>query len=521
MADGEDSKWTALDKNDYTNDALHFYKSENVETVNGVLKITTNLKDNDYKAFNEKTKKFYMDTKHVQSAMIQGWNKFCITGGIVEFSAKLPGKGSIGGLWPALWLLGNLSRATFVGSSDWVWPFSYDVCDPEKMQQQEINACRRVSHYGLPKGVGRGAPEIDILEAMGGEKGALPNTPIQRPYFSSSLQIAPGVSKNRPVLMHQPSEGHWYEGLEYGGDGNTTALNPFFYGVTLVHKPREFTYQSDAISANTQIDQSYFNSQNIYRVEWEPPTPGQNDGYIRWYVNGDFVFGIKGESLNITGTSIPSEPMYMIINTAVASSWGFPVPCPDGCSCECYECNNPDCACALPVGYCDNFPSYFEIDYVRVWQAVNETKHQLGCSTKDRPTETFILAHEERYKEKYQKRPLKDIVRGGAPCSSSLDCGGESHGICNEKGVCECIDTFCGSRCLSHYGFNDEDYGGHEPPLEGKLGTCTVSFIPVLELNFFSTSNVLSVIDPSTIVIYYLIWHVICIPHDSRCFYCE
>lgn len=69
--------------------------------MNGVLNITTEFKDNEYKAFNEKTKKYYTDTKHVQSAMLQGWNKFCITGGIVEFSAKLPGKSNIGGHWPA------------------------------------------------------------------------------------------------------------------------------------------------------------------------------------------------------------------------------------------------------------------------------------------------------------------------------------------------------------------------------------------------------------------------------------
>jgi beta-glucanase (GH16 family) len=84
-----------------TNSALHYYKSENVKTSNGVLNITTNFADNDYKAFNEKTKKFYHDTKHVQTAMVQGWNKFCLTGGIVEYSAKLPGKGATGGLWPA------------------------------------------------------------------------------------------------------------------------------------------------------------------------------------------------------------------------------------------------------------------------------------------------------------------------------------------------------------------------------------------------------------------------------------
>ena len=88
-----------------------------------------------------------------------------------------------------VWLLGNLARATYVGSSDWVWPFSYDTCNFKRIHQQEINACRRINHYGMNEGIGRGAPEIDILEAMAGEKGQLPNTPIQRPYFSSSYQV--------------------------------------------------------------------------------------------------------------------------------------------------------------------------------------------------------------------------------------------------------------------------------------------------------------------------------------------
>jgi hypothetical protein len=180
--------WSLFKKD--TNDALHFYSSQNVKTTNGVLNITTALQENMYRAFNEKTKKYYVDSKHVQSSMLQGWNKFCLTGGIVEFSARLPGKGSIGGLWPALWLLGNLARATYVGSSDWVWPFSYDQCDLAKMEEQETNACRKVGHYGMKPGVGRGAPEIDVLEAMGGDAGPLPNTPVERPYFSTSLQVS-------------------------------------------------------------------------------------------------------------------------------------------------------------------------------------------------------------------------------------------------------------------------------------------------------------------------------------------
>lgn len=90
----------------------------------------------------------------------------------------------------SVWMLGNLARATYVGSSDWVWPFSYNECDPAKMEQQEISACRKVAHFGMKPGIGRGAPEIDILETMGGERGPLPNTPIEKPYFSTSLQVS-------------------------------------------------------------------------------------------------------------------------------------------------------------------------------------------------------------------------------------------------------------------------------------------------------------------------------------------
>mmetsp|Transcript_2366 Transcript_2366/g.3531 ORF Transcript_2366/g.3531 Transcript_2366/m.3531 type:complete len:605 (-) Transcript_2366:109-1923(-) len=479
FADGEDSRWTAMDKNDYTNDALHFYRSDNVKTKHGKLKISTTFKDNNYRAFNEKTKKYFADTKHVQSAMLQGWNKFCMTGGIVEFSAKLPGKGSIGGLWPALWLLGNLARATYVGSSDWMWPFSYDTCDMARVDQQEINACRKVGHYGMSPGIGRGAPEIDILEAMGGEPGPLPNTPIERPYFSSSLQVAPGLSKNRPLMMHQPKPGHWYEGLEYG-NASTTSLNPFFYGVTLIHKPKAYTYQSDAISANTHINESFFEKQNKYRVEWEPNSPGMSDGYVKWFVNDQFIYGINGDSLNITGTQIPNEPMYLIMNTAVASSWGFPVPCPEGCDCECFECGNPDCDCALPTGYCDNFPASFDIDYVRVWQAIDEPKHRIGCSTKERPTDLFIQGHKERYMEEDDKQMLKQIRFGGGNCAGDYDCGGGMNGYCTDIGVCECDEGYAGSFCHSSYGFDDKSYS----ELDNSLKVSWLMLPPMLLLYF-------------------------------------
>lgn len=444
-----------------------------MNTTNGVLNITTETRVNAYKAFDEDKKQFYADKKYVQTGMVQSWNKFCFLGGIVEFSAKLPGDPRVGGLWPALWMLGNLARATYVGSSDFMWPFSYNKCDPSTRQSQEISACAKVNHYDMEAYRGRGAPEIDVIEAMQGEKGDLPNTFIERPYQSASLQVAPGVDAKRPILGHRPHPGHWYSDLEYGNSSTPVDLNPFFYGVTLVHKPKSRTYQADAISANMQLNDTHYQHQHVYRVEWEPPADDGTGGYVRWYTDGDFVFGISARSLDITGTEIPSEPMYLIMNTAVSSHWGFPAPCPDGCDCECFECSNPECMCGMPEGYCDNIPASFEIDYVRVYQAIDEPKHILGCSPEKRPSATFIEGHLKRYKSETQRRPLEPVQNGGALCSADSDCGGFNQGLCGTQGTCVCSHFFTGPRCLAHSGTYDVDTG---PPAKHLYSKCPMGW---------------------------------------------
>ena len=105
FADGHDPKWTSINKNDYTNDALQYYKDERVTTSNGSLNISTINKDISFMAHDADSSKPQLKkmTKNYQSGMVQGWNKFCFTGGVLEVSAKLPGDADIGGLWPAMW----------------------------------------------------------------------------------------------------------------------------------------------------------------------------------------------------------------------------------------------------------------------------------------------------------------------------------------------------------------------------------------------------------------------------------
>jgi len=167
--DGDDPRWTAVHKDDYTNYALQYYNQDLVSTTNGYLNISTVIKDVSYDV-NDILSTTKRKTKNYQSGMIQGWNKFCFTGGILEIKARLPGKAYVGGLWPAMWLLGNLARATYVGSSNNVWPWSYDKCSPEMQGEQKFSACNAVNHFDLKPGKGRGAPEIDLLEAMPGHE---------------------------------------------------------------------------------------------------------------------------------------------------------------------------------------------------------------------------------------------------------------------------------------------------------------------------------------------------------------
>lgn len=196
--DGHDPMWTALDKPDEDfsstgRGSLHFYNSSSVTTTKeGYLKISTTIDKTEWEYYNTTGKNYLHRERYFKSGMIQGWNKFCFTGGIIEVDVKFPGIGHVGGLWPAIWMLGNLGRATYEASTNLLWPWSFDKCDRSLQLAQSISACNEQNHYGLQPRKGRGATEIDIVEVMYGEGGALPNTipPIEQPYADFTLQVS-------------------------------------------------------------------------------------------------------------------------------------------------------------------------------------------------------------------------------------------------------------------------------------------------------------------------------------------
>ena len=287
--DGDDPMWTGVDKSDDDQTSsgrksLHFYNASQITTEDGKLVITTTTEDTKWKGWNPYKKKYETMSRHFKSGMLQSWNKFCFTGGVIEADLQFPGRHDTGGLWPAFWLLGNLGRATFEASTNLMWPWSYEPCNRDLQMAQEISGCDVTSHYSLTPGVGRGATEIDIVEVMPGPAGKLPicKNGVQRPYSSMTLQVAPGVpaSRKRPSAGQLPEWGvTWYKNLTYGAD---TSINPFFYETYLaatkseepIARSDKESYQCDAISSMTTITEDFFKTSKKFRLEWQPGPEG-------------------------------------------------------------------------------------------------------------------------------------------------------------------------------------------------------------------------------------------------------
>ena len=96
-----------------------------------------------------------------------------------------------------------------------------------------------------------------------------------------------------------------------------------------------YDYWSDAISQNRQLSASHFRTPHTFRLEWEPPSPLHPAGHLHWFLDGELILAINGTSITPeTQAEIPSEPSYVLFNTAVSKEWGFPTTCPAGCPCK-------------------------------------------------------------------------------------------------------------------------------------------------------------------------------------------
>jgi hypothetical protein len=200
FTDGHDPIWTALDKSDDDSSSVgggsqQFYNSSFVTTTEkGMMKLSTKIGKTEWTRFDKVKKEWSKESSLFNSGMIQSWEKFCFTGGILEVDIILPGDPFIGGLWPAVWMLGNLGRATYLASTNNIWPWSFDTCDRKLQPAQAISACNEQNHFGMHPFQGRGSTEIDLIEIMTGDSNGkhLPSTdpPLTLPYCDMTLQVS-------------------------------------------------------------------------------------------------------------------------------------------------------------------------------------------------------------------------------------------------------------------------------------------------------------------------------------------
>ncbi|KAJ1307470.1 hypothetical protein OPQ81_001569 [Rhizoctonia solani] len=368
---GDDPFWEAVDLNYWATKDLEWYDPGNAVTKDGNLVITLeNTPNHDL---------------NYRSAMLQTWNKFCFTNGYIEFNLSLPGQANVAGYWPGAWIMGNLGRPGYGGTTDGVWPYTYDSCDigtfPNQTNKdgtpvtnanggtkkynyqlsvlsgQKLSACTCPNtdpkeHPGPSMSVGRGAPEIDALEAQKNKQG-------DGGRVSQSAQFAP---------------------FSYNYTFDTSAVTVVDPTITFLNDYRGSGVQQAVSGLTTLPEEIYQQSQGKFQTfgfEYYGNRNKRQDGYITWVANGKESFSMTAAAVGpdamaqISSRPIAEEPMAIVLNLAISESFQ-----------------------AVDVANMV-FPSEFKIDYVRVYQRKGEKN--IGCDPKDYPTAQYINDHLDVY----------------------------------------------------------------------------------------------------------------------------
>ena len=170
-----------------------------------------------------------------------------------------------------------------------MWPYSYDTCDlgtfPSQMtsdgtpvasatgglkgnilsqlpgQKTSACSCPGSDHPGPSTSVGRGVPEIDILESQ-------INVSTLQGVVSQSSQFAP---------------------FDLGYEFVATSPITTIYNSNLTHfNPYKGGSLQEALSAITSVDSQFYggNGYSSYGFEYFSNQNNPQDGYITWYSNG-------------------------------------------------------------------------------------------------------------------------------------------------------------------------------------------------------------------------------------------
>ncbi|KAG6820547.1 hypothetical protein H0H93_015432 [Arthromyces matolae] len=366
---GDDPYWEAVDLHYWQTGDLEWYDPDGATTKDGYLHLTLQTAD----PINNHNMSY-------KSGMIQTWNKFCFTGGLIEANVSLPGTSTVSGFWPAIWTMGNLGRAGFGASLEGLWPYSYDSCDvgtlpnqtypgtqtplaavengdPENNDElsylpgQRLSACtcNGESHPGPVRSdgtyVGRAAPEIDIFEA-------LVSTDDQG-QVSQSAQWAPFNAR-----------------YDFASPNTTATITDTTQTQLNGYKGGAFQQTTSGLSYTNQ--NCYEGGTGCFTVYGFQYQPGFDGAYITWINNDKVAWTVlqaavgPDSATEIGSRPVSQEPMYIIANLGFSPSFGTIQ----------FE--------SLTL------PATMRVDWIRVYQPANA--QNIGCDPPEFPTQAYINA---------------------------------------------------------------------------------------------------------------------------------
>lgn len=347
---GDDPFFTAVNLWYGVTQDLEWYDPDAVTTNGGVLELRFDAFEN--------------HGLNYRSGMVQSWNQMCFTGGILEASISLPGKGDVQGFWPGFWAMGNLGRPGYAATTDGMWPYSYDnTCDPGITANQSSNdgisyqpgmrlpACTCAGQDHPTPGKSRSAPELDVIEATVSPLG--PDNTEMTGVVSQSCQLAPFD------IWYQP---------------NTDFIEVYDNSISLLNTYQGAPFQQ-ALSGLTNINNDWYdgNAYATYNFYYDPGPTGQ----VTWSVADIEAWTLDARAIgpngNVGQRVIPMEPMAVVMNFGMST--GF---------------SNVNLS-----GIEATLPATMRFDYVRIYQ--DPSSKSITCDPEGYETTDYITNHINAY----------------------------------------------------------------------------------------------------------------------------
>ena len=366
---GDDPYWEAVDLWYGVTQDLEWYDPDAATTTAGTLDL--------------KFEAFQNHGLNYRSGMLQSWNKMCFTGGMLEASISLPGRGDTIGFWPGFWSMGNLGRPGYAATTDGMWPYSYhDQCDAGiTANQSSTDGLSYLPGMRLPSctcngedhptpGKSRSAPEIDVIEASNSPLGSSTGAVNYIGQVSQSCQLAPFD------VWYYPNSGKLcdIQPNVSKADGSLDFIEVYDDKITMLNAYTGGPFQQ-ALSGLTNLNNQWYDGKEYasYSFYYQPGSKGS----ITWTVADEPVWKLDARAIgpngNIGQRVIPQEPMSVVMNFGMSTGFS--------------QLNLTGIATLLPAT--------MRFDYVRIYQPAGSKS--ITCDPEGYETTGYINNHMEAY----------------------------------------------------------------------------------------------------------------------------